>query len=551
MKKTILILMMAWTTICHGQQKKLYGREAAYQHFNGVVLIQSDDSIRMAECYGTSDGQVPNELHTRFDIGSITKQFTAAAILHLVMDNKIKLHDFINSHLGEYRSERWRKVTIHQLLTHTSGIPSLYQTEQGLEVFFPESKEISLDELISRFTEAKLLFSPGEEFSYSNSGYILLATIIEQVSGLTHQDYMLEMFSKYELQETSFSRDSDSAFPFYGYRNDLLKKAPIYHYSWFKGAGGVYSTVGDLSKWVEIITSNEFLNEELRALFLKPHIPAGYGYGWQFDGEYIQHDGGNAGFISFLSFHPKTKDHIVVLTNRSFEDISMFGKSADYIRGLVTKSWSVINGEDVEVLPAVVQGALTTGSFIIDEISVEVSENDTSLWVSTSEMPPSRIVINTTLEANDQQSLKMVEIARFLEKGKYWSLAGHCDGEMKFVMYSGMMSIGMRMMKNQVGKMTNIIPYYVDESHGLLRMKGTERILDLIVYFDSEGLIQGIFEHGKYDGDKKMEMLAYPLGNNLYYLDGLPYGEKSAKLKILEGEIVFYQLDRSVSGRRQ
>lgn len=551
MEKLLTILLLGWSTMCHGQLKKLYDREASYQHFNGVVLIKQSDSTVLKTCYGTADRKKPIELNTRFDIGSLTKQFTAAAILQLVHEGKLKLNDPINKHLGSHASERWKKVTIHQLLTHTSGIPSLYQTEQGLEVFFPEETAIPLSDLIGRFKDAKLLFSPGEEFSYSNSGYILLAAIIEQLSVDTFEKYMVEMFRRYGLENTSFLRDLNAASPFYGYRNDLLKSAPIYHMSWFKGAGGVYSTVEDLSKWVDIITSKEFLNEKLRNSFLKSHTNAGYGYGWQFEDGHIQHDGGNAGFISFLSFDPASKDHVVLLTSRSFEDIRMFGKSADYVRGLVDKSWKAMNGEEVDVLPMIKTGRLTTGSYLVGEVSIELKKNDTSLVVSADGTYPSRMIFNTPLDGKGEETLKMKEIARFLQKGKYWSLASHCDGEMKFVMYSGLMSVGMRMLKKQVGKVTQLIPYYVESGHGLLRMKGTKGILDLIVYFDEEGKIQGIFEHGNYEVDKQVEMLAYPIGNSLYYLDGLPYGEKSATIKILDDEIVFYQLDRSVTGRRK
>ncbi len=546
-----MILLFGWSIVCHGQLKKLYDREASYEHFNGVVLAKQADSVALEACYVSKDGRQRIEMNTRFDIGSLTKQFTAAAILHLVQEDKLNLSDPINSHLELYASDRWKKITIHQLLTHTSGIPSLYQTEQGLDIFFPEKKAIKLVDLVARFRDGKLLFSPGEEFSYSNSGYILLAAIIEQVSGKPYENFMQEMFERYGLNSTSLIRNELAAKPFYGYRSDLLKPAPIYHMSWLMGAGGVYSTVYDLSKWVEIITSNEFLNDDLRRNFLKSHTNARYGYGWQFEEGRIQHDGGNAGFISFLSFDPATQDHIVILTNRSFEDIKMFGKSANYVRELVGKSWDAMKGEAVDVLPAIKNGSLTSGSYLVGEKTVDVKKNDTSLVVSVTDTYPSRMIFNTPLDGDDELTVKMIEIARFLQKGKYWSLASHCDGEMKFVMYSGLMSVGMRMMKKQVGKMTEIIPYYVEEGHGLLRMKGTEGILDLIVYFDEEEKIQGIFEHGNHGVDIETEMLAYPIGNNLYYLDGLPYGEKSATLKIMDEEIVFYQHDRSVAGSRK
>ena len=142
----------------------------------------------------------------------------------------------------------------------------------------------------------------------------------------------------------------------------------------------------------------------------------------------------------------------------------------------------------------------------------------------------------------------MIDIARYLEKSKYWSLAKHCDGEMKFVMYSGMMSIVMRMLKKKVGEAVSFIPYYVEDGYGLIRVKGTERNMDLITYFDSKGKLMGLFENGFLELDKETPMLAYPTNEGKFYLDGLPYGEESSTITISSDTITFYQLNRSVSG---
>lgn len=547
-----MILALGYTMTCQGQLKKMFAREANYGHFSGVVHVEQADSIVISESYGKRNQINQIDLQTRFDIGSITKQFTAAAILHLVKDGKLSLSDPINSLLGPYASDRWKKVNVHQLLTHTSGIPSIYQTEQGLDIFFPEKGKVRLGSLIGKFNEAKLLFSPGEEFGYSNSGYILLAAIIEEVSGQTYELFMLEMFQQYGLGNTSFDNVLNTAPPIYGYRRDLLKKGPVYDQSWFIGAGGIYSNVADLSKWVRLITSNVFLNDELRNQFLRSHTNAGYGYGWQFDGDRIQHDGGNAGFVSFLSFNPSSGATIIVLTNRSFEELHMYGKSADYIRELVNKTWLTLDGEEIEILPEFDRRSLIESEdYTLNELLISIEKMDTALLVTADKTYPSRLIYNTPLQGANEAEKKMIEIARLLKKSKYWSLSKYCDGEMKFVNYSGLMAIGMRMLKKKVGKTTEIIPYFVDEGNGVIRMKGDKGILDLIIYFDGEGKIQGIFEHEFHEVDKEVQMIAYPIGSNLYYLDGLPYGEKSATLKITHSELTIYQLNRSLVADRK
>ena len=309
------------------------------------------------------------------------------------------------------------------------------------------------------------------------------------------------------------------------------------------GAGGVYSSASDLARWVDVITSDTFLTKELRKKYLQPHTNSGYGYGWVHSAGFISHDGGNAGFMSHLSFNPDTRQKVIVLTNRSFEDIKAYGKSAEYIKSLVDRCWTAMKGASIEVLPKV--EALNAPAKTVFENGISVSASDTALLVAQHGNSVSRIIPNTPLEGQTEAEQKMIDIAENLSKKKYWSLAKHCDGEMKFVMYSGIMSIGMRMMKKQTGGAVDFIPYFVNEDHGLIRMKGPEGNLDMIVYFDEEGLVQGIFEHGFSKPDQEVVMIAYPIGNSLYYLDGLPYGEESATLKITHSSLTVYQLNRA------
>ena len=463
MKNTSLIFLLLLSTYVHSQLAEKFKREEAYQHLSGVIMAVRSDSVLFEEAYGTADGTNKNTLDTRFDIGSITKQFTAAAILYLVKEGSISLEDPINNHLGHLSSKRWSKVTIHHLLTHTGGIPSLYQTDQGLELFLPEEDPISREELVGKFREAKLTFSPGNEFNYSNSGYMLLGMIIENVSGMSYSDFMKDkIFDQYGLQNTTVGEPTDvaTAMPFYGYRSDLVVPAPQFHISWFFASGGIYSNAKDLIKWMKIISSDTFLNEKLRSLFLSNHTSVGYGYGWQFPkGEdIIEHDGGNAGFISMLSFNPVTKEAIAILTNRSFEfeDIYKFGNSADYVRSWKDEIWKFLDEGEVDLLPAYDQYDGGDGVFTHQDLVLKMQKNDTLVKMDLADNYLSRLIPNTSLAGNSDSERKLIDIAEYLQKAKYWSLAKHCDGEMKFICYSGMMSIGMRIQKKKGGKSEGI-----------------------------------------------------------------------------------------------
>lgn len=524
-------------------------QEIAYGHFSGVAMIQHKGKI----IYSKASPTLPQGINTRFDIGSISKQFTAAAILQLLNEKQFKLTDPINNHLSEYGSKKWENVTIHHLLTHTSGIPSIYQTEQGIEIFFPQEKEISLSNLINKFQDAKLLFSPGEEFSYSNSGYVLLAAIVENLSGSSFQSYVEnELFAKYGLKNTSFTRDKSSAIPMYGYREDLLKKAPIYHYSWMIGGGAIYSNATDLLRWTELIQSDDFLTAELRSKYLQSHTNSGYGYGWITDemGR-IRHDGGTFGFMSLLAFDQESRVSTIVLSNRSFENIKDFSKSTDYVKQIVEKIWKCLQGKEIEILPSITTSSIQKEIYANEGDSLFIVPINDSLYkIRYSNAQVSRVIPNTPLSEKDSINKKFIKVAKMLEESNFWEIAKYSDKEMKLVCYSGLMRYGMKQMKKQTGEVHSIVPYKIDKSHGLMRMKGKNGILDLIVYFNEDGKIQGIFEHGFYKHDKEMPQLAYPTSKNSLFVDGFPYAEESCKIEIRNGVAIIKQLGRELSMKK-
>lgn len=532
--------------------KSLFQLATHYERFSGVVLVCNRQETLFQQAFGAPDRGITSGLTTRFDIGSISKSFTAAAILTLVHQGKISLQDHINPHLGRAQSDRWKKVTIHHLLTHTSGIPSIYQTGQGLPLFFPQANPIPLNSLIDRFRTGKLRFNPGEEFSYSNSGYVLLAAIIEQVSGQPFEEFMQEaIFEKFNLQHTSFETNEQSAQPYYGYRQDLSRRAPTYHWSWSVGAGGIQSTANDLSLWLHTIQSNSFLNQSLREAYLQQHVTAGYGYGWQFTQEgKTQHDGGTAGFMSFVSFDQETGQEVIVLTNRSFEDIHRYGASTAHVQELVQKTWEALEGKVPETLPepGLWRGPSATYKF---ENGTEVSlekVSDSTVRVTANDKTPSRILTSLSLSGSSSQEIMMNDVAKLLLRKKHWGLAKHCNGEMKFVCYSGLFGIGMKMIRKKTGSLQSVTAFYVNDEHGLLRVIGEKQAADLIVFFDNEGKIQGLFEHGYYPLDMASPLMAFATKEGQLLLDGFNQGEPDARISFVQHSLFLTQSDRTITG---
>ncbi|WP_367390259.1 serine hydrolase domain-containing protein [Lewinella sp. LCG006] len=548
MKNYYWLVFLFMYALGNAQVDTMFTRAAQYGHFNGVVIVQDSLQRQYEICEGDARPGISITTDTPFDIGSLTKQFTAAAILQLVDEGKVELHTPVNQYLGELASKRWRKVTLHHLLTHTSGIPSLYQTEQGLETFFPEAEPISRAMLVQRFQDAKLQFSPGEEFAYSNSGYILLAVVVEKISGLSFGDFLTQkIFRPYGLSSASWGQTAESALPYYGYRSDLKRPAPVYHPSWMVGAGGVYASAEDLVRWVEVIQSDTFLNTTLREEYLRSHTRAGYAYGWQRSQEgHVEHDGINTGFAAFVSFDPSTRQQIVILTNRGFEPIHLYGNSAAKIREWATAIWAHLNGESIPSLPARVNRVLAHGAYTLpDGDTLHLTPADTVIRLSIKDRYPSRIVTNTPLKETTAMSEKLTELCRYLRRGKYWKIAKYCDGEMKVVAYTGLLSVGFKMMKKKTGDLQEIIPYFVNEQYGLARMNGSEGVQDIIFYFDEEGRVQGIFEHKFYLPEKQVEMYAYPTADG-FYLDGFPDGEDALEFSWQNDSLYFQQYGRTL-----
>ncbi len=221
-----------------------------YGQFNGSVLVADHGKVIFKKGYGLANMEwnIPNESDTKFRIGSITKQFTAMLIMQLVEEGKVKLNDKITDYLPEYRKDTGDKVTIHHLLTHTSGIPNY----TGLPGFWQDStrNHYTLDYMVKNFCSGDLEFEPGTIFKYSNSGYYLLGVIIEKVTGKRFKEVLQErILEPLKMNNTGIDKhdvilEKRSS----GYNKDIsgfVNSEYIFMQNAY-AAGAMYSTVEDL-----------------------------------------------------------------------------------------------------------------------------------------------------------------------------------------------------------------------------------------------------------------------------------------------------------------
>lgn len=286
--------------------------------FQGAVLVARNGEVVIARGYGNADDNVPNTVRTRFRLASITKQFTAAAILALQQDGKLTVDDAICPYLDPC-PDAWKPLTIRHLLTHTSGLVD-YTAFASFEP--TEMNPATPQELVDRFRNFPLSFAPGTLYHYCNSNYVLLGLIIERVSGMEYADYLEQRFFA-PLGMTDTGYDTNRGAIIGGAQGYVTpgKKSGFLDASTLYASGGLYSTVGDLFRWDQALYTEAALS---RAQLEQMFTPAlrNYGFGWKIetiDGRRrISHPGNMTGVATFFARYPDERATIIVLANMEY-----------------------------------------------------------------------------------------------------------------------------------------------------------------------------------------------------------------------------------------
>ncbi len=303
-----------------------------YNSFTGTALVADNREVIFKKGYSFANREwnIPNDVDTKFRLGSITKQFTAAIILKLREEGKLKLEDKITDHIPYYRKDTGDKVTIHHLLVHTSGIPSY----TNLPNFFKEisTRTFTVEEFVKNYCMGDFDFEPGTDWAYNNSGYYLLGVIIEEITGMTYEEALHKyILDPLQMNNTGFDH-FETILPkrATGYSKLFIEytNSPYLNMDLPYAAGSMYSTVEDLYKWDQALYEPGLLSQESLELFFKPHVevPGGhYAYGWfisevDVDGDgsnekLIRHGGGINGFNTLIVRVPAKGQLLVLLNN--------------------------------------------------------------------------------------------------------------------------------------------------------------------------------------------------------------------------------------------
>lgn len=285
--------------------------------FYGSVLLARDGRVLLSKGYGLADieNDVPNSPRTKFRIASVTKQFTAAGIMLLQQEGKLNVQDSVCNFIDEC-PDAWQPITLHHLLTHTSGLPENFSIEDFMSLALSRNPMRDGLEMIKT---RPLLSAPGETYQYSNVGYNMLGYIIEQVAGMTYEDYLrAKIWVPLGMNDTG--QDHEGLL--------IKRRATGYASTSFKAqylpidlaayAGGLYSTVEDLYKWDQALYTEQLLPTSALDLMFTAH-QGDYGYGWMITsgewGKVIAHNGNVPGFVSNISRYTDSKATVIILSN--------------------------------------------------------------------------------------------------------------------------------------------------------------------------------------------------------------------------------------------
>ncbi|MDR6724793.1 CubicO group peptidase (beta-lactamase class C family) [Paenibacillus amylolyticus] len=287
-----------------------YLREA---EFPGMALIAKNGEVLLRQGYGLADEHTMNRPDQKTRIASLSKSFTAASILHLAEEGLLDVQDPISKYISGI--PEGDKITLHMLLSQTSGIPSAFGRGEGT----------SLEETVEEIRHKTLKFEPGSAYLYSNSGYVLLAYVIEQVSGSSYADYVQQTILK-PLGMKNSGEASRQVHTISGFVSENNAWVPAPYYVSQSGSGTIYSTVDDMLKWDRALYTDQILSQDTIEQMYKPYSSKNYGYAWILkendQNRTVFHNGSGGGFATAFSRNLSDDITIILLGNHAGMDMT-------------------------------------------------------------------------------------------------------------------------------------------------------------------------------------------------------------------------------------
>ena len=336
---------------------------AAYKlnKFNGNALVAQNGTILLNKSYGYKNfpAKVLNDSNTIFQIGSVTKQFTATVILKLQEEGKLSVNDLLDKYFPQFKYAN--EISIENLLTHTSGIYN-YTNDIDASDSSIVCNPVDSQLVFNIMFKHKLDFKPGSQFRYDNSGYYLLGLIIEKVTGRSYEQNVRDIiFTPLQMNHSFFdfkhSADTNIAIGYKPLDDTIQKEASAWRWdsTVTYAAGGIWSTTSDVYRWAQAIAGKKILAPESWKAMMTPHLEH-YGYGLYIDSLLgtieVYHGGGIPGFTANFCYYPAKDVTIILLTNQGWFDISLNPINADLSAVIFHKPYELLRNHADIKLPA-------------------------------------------------------------------------------------------------------------------------------------------------------------------------------------------------------
>ena len=300
------------------------------ENFHGSILVARNDEILLSKGYGRADftQNTLNKPGTSFAIGSVTKQFTAMAIMQLVEKNLINLNDKVSKYFPNLA--HGDLITVENLLTHTSALVNFTELNQ---FFTMNSKDLTPMDMVDLIKDMDLEYTPGDGFKYSNTNYLLLVMIVENVSSLSLEEYLEKnIFTPLKMTSTGTAYGKNNKIHDASAYSGYIQVTPIDDSVLLRkvhGAGNLYSTVEDLYRWDRGLNTEKVVKKETLDKIFNEYVEVtdtvSYGYGWMIEegekGKQISHGGNTLGFTSNISRYTEENLTVIVLTNNGYYDV--------------------------------------------------------------------------------------------------------------------------------------------------------------------------------------------------------------------------------------
>jgi len=546
----------------------LFESYSYYNRFIGNVLISKDNHIIYQKSFGYADiaGNKKNTKKSIFSIASLTKSLTAVGIMKLVEDGKLTLETPISTYFPDFMPDYSKGITIQHLLNNSSGMEAnIGRTDDNRNGLMPEKTLITLDELLEKFKGSQLKFEPGTGYDYNNFGYLLLANVIEKVSGQLYADFMQQAIFKPAGMKntaiTSFKSLNQKAQPYLGLGMDKFKKFNAsFHPSWLQGAADMNSTTIDLFKFMQALDNGTLLkSESMNKLYTSTQAMGvnemASGLGWVInkkgDEKRIYNNGLLPGYASVMGSLPEKNIKIIILSNATSVNpvVDEFQGEVTFVPEITDKIISLFQGKNIEISPIptkIINNSIVnvTKEYQLDnEHSLLIKKEGNTYSLETTGKEPWSVFTYTfsrKATENDAFSETALFFANAMSTQNFEGLINYANDQMKGFLGT---EEGLGQLKGMwanflqhAGKFTSYNIYKIegDEVKNVhIRFHFETVDIGTVLSINADHKIQGMFMDDAVKTSHVTKVKLIPVGENIFFINGHQNdGMQDLKIKV-------------------